>query len=79
MFNVNYRTISSIKNNINWKDVGEEVTAPRRRKRLSEQTVREIKKMIKQGQRNKEIAEKFNVLRSTISDIRRGHSWKHLK
>lgn len=79
MFNVNYRTISAIKNNLNWKEVGEEVIAPRRRKRLSVKTVIEIKNMIEQGLTNKEIAHKFNTLRSTISDIRRGYIWKNIK
>lgn len=79
LFNVSHRTISAIKNNINWKDVGEEVTSPRRRKKLTEQTVREIKKMLKNGHSNKEIAEKFDTLRSTISDIKRGYIWEEIE
>ncbi|QNF29641.1 GIY-YIG nuclease family protein [Metabacillus elymi] len=77
-FTVNYRTISSIKNNIIWRNVGEEIKIHRRRKRLTKQNVISIKRLIEQGLSNKEIAEKYNTLRSTISDIRRGHSWKHI-
>lgn len=76
-FEVNYRTISLIKNNGIWKEVGGEVNVRRRRKVLSKEQVAEIKRYILDGETNKEIAEKMNILRSTVSDIRRGHSWKN--
>ncbi|MBE2919373.1 helix-turn-helix domain-containing protein [Anoxybacillus flavithermus] len=77
IFGVSYRTISAIKNGIIWSNVGDEIKA-KKRKKLSIEDVIEIKKMIKDGFGNKEIAEKFGVSRSTISCIRTGVNWSEV-
>lgn len=47
--------------------------------KLNEKNVVLIKKMIKDGIGNKEIAKKFNVVHGTISHIRVGKTWKHVQ
>ena len=47
--------------------------------KLTELQVIEIKKLITQHMKNKDIAKLFNVNASTISDIKRGKSWSHIK
>ena len=47
--------------------------------KLVESYVHEIRKMIRDGETNKEIAGMYGVSRTTINDIRRGKSWKWLK
>lgn len=46
--------------------------------KLDEKKVMEIKKMIKDGYTNKEIAEIYNVDQSNISLIRNGKRWSHV-
>lgn len=74
-YNVSHRTISSIKNGINWSNVGDEIEIKKRR-RLSVEEVKEIKRLItEEGKSNKEISEIFGAKRSTISEIRHGKKW----
>ena len=47
-------------------------------KRLTEQQVHEICKLLEEGHSNKEIAKKFNIDHSTVSDIRCGASHKDI-
>lgn len=77
VFGVSYRTVSAIKNGNIWSGVGEKVKA-KKRKKLNIEDVIEIKKMIRDGYSNKEIAEKFGVNRSTISCIRIGINWSEV-
>lgn len=46
--------------------------------KLTEAQVFEIKKMIKEGKNNTEIAGLFNVTHGNISSIRLGKTWKHV-
>jgi len=47
---------------------------------LDENEVKEIKSMLRKGKmKHREIAEIFNVNRSTITDIRREKTWKHVQ
>ena len=41
--------------------------------------VREIKKLLQDGNTHAMIAEKYNISVSTVSSIKRGLSWKHIK
>jgi len=46
--------------------------------KLTEKQVIEIKKLIKQGLSNVNIAKKFNTKAYTISNIKRGVRWSHI-
>lgn len=46
--------------------------------KLDEESVSEIKIMLRKGIVAREIAEKFNVSRSTIKEINRGATWTHV-
>lgn len=46
--------------------------------KLTEEKVKEIKKLISQGYKNKEIAELYKVDQSNISHIRSGKRWSHV-
>lgn len=47
--------------------------------KLKESEVFEIKKMIQSGMKNKDIAKIFKIDPSTISYIKTGKTWQHLK
>jgi len=47
--------------------------------KLDEEKVRQIKKLLKTDLVAREIAEMFNVCRSTIKEINRGATWKHVE
>ena len=47
--------------------------------KLMTSDVVEIRRMIMQGMGNQEIAQKFNVNHTTISDVRRGKTWRSVK
>ena len=49
------------------------------KRKLTEEQVAEIKKKIAQKQWNTAIARDYGVARNTISDIKRGRSWKKVK
>ena len=49
------------------------------RSKLSEQDVKEIKKLIASGIKHKEIAGIYSVDRSQVSKIRLNKTWKHVK
>lgn len=46
--------------------------------KLTDEKVIKILEMIKNGANNQEIAKLFGVKDNTISNIRRGHTWKHI-
>lgn len=46
--------------------------------KLTDEKVVKILDMIKNGARNPEIADLFGVKENTISNIRKGHTWKHI-
>ena len=48
------------------------------RKRLQDETVHEICKLIEDGYRYNEIAEKFNINYKVVIDIKRGRTYKHI-
>lgn len=78
IFDVNYRTISAIKNNKTWSSVNVKHEYEKRAN-LTEAEVLEIKIMINNGKSNIEISEKFKTARNTISNIRNNKSWSHIK
>lgn len=45
---------------------------------LNEDKVREIKRLLEEGHRHRDIAEWFNVGRQTITNISTGHRWSHV-
>ena len=56
-----------------------EVASKNYKRKLTEQQVREIKRLLAAGNlTHKEIATKFGVARSTITEIKSGRRWKHL-
>lgn len=56
-----------------------EVASKNYKRKLTEQQVREIKRLLAAGNlTQKEIATKFSVARSTITEIKSGRRWKHL-
>lgn len=46
--------------------------------KLRESDVREIKKRLAKGERSTEIGFRFKVSRSTIENIKKGTTWRHL-
>lgn len=48
------------------------------RAKLTKLQVIEIKQLLKQGFKNKEIADIFNISKSVISDIKCGRKWTHI-
>lgn len=46
--------------------------------KLNESQVIEIKLLLKEGIKSSELAKKYNVQKSTISDIKNGHRWKNV-
>ncbi|QIW89883.1 homing endonuclease [Bacillus phage Izhevsk] len=46
---------------------------------LTEDDVREIKKMLNNGCKQKEIMEKFNIKQPTVSAIKTGRIWSHIE
>ena len=46
---------------------------------LNEEQVKEIKLLILNGKKNKELSEKYEVHPNIISDIRHERKWKHVK
>ncbi|MEO1690729.1 MAG: NUMOD4 domain-containing protein [Cyanobacteria bacterium J06631_6] len=56
-----------------------EVASKNYKRKLTEQQVREIKRLLARGNlTHREIAKKFSVARSTITEIKSGRRWKHL-
>lgn len=45
---------------------------------LSDEQVREIRRLIEAGNRHRDIAEWFGVARQTITNINTGHRWSHI-
>lgn len=79
--NIPYGTIDAIKRGKNWgwlKTVYDEKIKVRRQGRLTEEQVKEIKKLLKQGIRQFEIEKMLNISRQTISLISLNKIWKHV-
>ena len=79
--NISESIISNIKSGKNWSDVGVNLSnyhIKRRRQNLSTETVRKIKKFIRDGLTNKEIAEKFGITKNCVSCIRCGFRYKNI-
>ncbi|WP_154990402.1 GIY-YIG nuclease family protein [Priestia megaterium] len=88
MYNVDKTTISRISQEKTYKDVIVEGFSPQKRNsngnkngmsKLTMEQVIEIKNMIKEGKKNSEISKVFNVQPNTISRIRTGKRWGHIK
>lgn len=47
--------------------------------KLTENQVKEIKKLLETGIKNKELAKRFNISDKTISNIKCGRRWRHIK
>ncbi len=47
--------------------------------KLTEDDVRQIRKMILEGYSSREIADHFNVAKPTIKDIKAGRTWRHVQ
>jgi hypothetical protein len=90
-YSVCWGTIAKICKNKIWKHVGlgqecREVKQIRRNAKgsecgnakLNEEQVREIKNLLKEGKKSKDIAVLFNVNKWTISHIKQERSWKHI-
>jgi group I intron endonuclease len=77
-FNVRVGTISEIKSGKTWKDVGEDLSYLKKEP-LKESQVKEIKILLREGMKQKEIASKFNVDYSTINSIKIGRNWSHVE
>ncbi|MBA9027593.1 helix-turn-helix domain-containing protein [Peribacillus huizhouensis] len=82
-FNVTKQAIHRIKTGKIYSHVktqyDDEINKTKERAKLTEQDVREVKLLLKQGNMtNAEIGEKYGVHRRTISDIRLGKTWKHV-
>lgn len=76
MFNISTSIINNIKQGRGWKHIGEDISEIKTKERkLNEDNVLEIKKLLKSGTSQKEIAIKFNVSPSTISEIKSGKKW----
>ena len=50
-----------------------------RRAKLTEDRVREIKRLLHQGMAQKDIAARFGLARSVVSDIKNGRLWFHVR
>jgi hypothetical protein len=46
--------------------------------KINENTVRNIKLMVAEGKRNIEIAAELNLHKSTVCNVKRGATWKHV-
>ncbi len=90
-FNIKWDLVKVVCKNVVWKHVplGEESKAVKQIRRnaigsacgsskLDEEKVKEIKVLIKNGERTKDIAFKFNVSMSTICDIKQDRCWSHV-
>lgn len=47
-------------------------------RKLNDEKVKEIKLRIKNGERQQDIADNYNIARQTVSDIKLGKRWKHI-
>ena len=77
--NIGYSIVSNIKNCKNWKNVGVDLSCydiKKKKRPISKEIVKKIKKMIADGFSNKEISEIFNIRRNYISCIRCGYRFK---
>jgi len=85
IFNVKYNTVTSIARNESWKDVYVEGWEEyirrdiRKKYKLTEEDVIEIKKMLMAGIKHSIIAEKFQVNKCVIKEISRDKNWKNVK
>lgn len=79
-FNVNRETISLIKSGKLWSHTGEDISSIECSKtsnaKLTEDDVREIKNLLKgKTMTHQEIANRYNVNKSTINNIKRNKAW----
>ncbi|MED3882805.1 GIY-YIG nuclease family protein [Priestia megaterium] len=88
IYDVDKTTISRISQEKTYKDVIVEGFSLQKRNskgdkngmsKLTVEQVIEIKKMIKEGRKNSEISKIFNVQPNTISRIRTGKRWSHIR
>lgn len=80
--NISAAIIMNIKQGHNWKTIGPDLSKyniKRKRSPLDEETVRKIKKRIKEGYSNIEIGKEFNITKNCVSCIRCGYRFKWVK
>jgi hypothetical protein len=90
-FSIDWYLVRAICKNRNWQHValGEETKAMQQLRPtkkgsemhtsiLTEEKVIEIKRLFASGEKGKYIAAKFGVDQSTICDIKKGRTWKHI-
>ncbi|MBT2696582.1 hypothetical protein J7E79_03980 [Bacillus sp. ISL-40] len=75
------KNIDAIKSKKNWAwlktPYDDKIPYPPRDK-LTEETVKEIKQLLRQGEKQKVIAERYSVVPAHISAIATGKRWKHI-
>lgn len=80
-YNVSVDTIDDILSGLTWNYVGSNIVMYKNNiHKLTEQEVKEIKKLLKENKLNQlEIAKKFGVIQQTISSIKLGKLWPKVK
>lgn len=82
LFKVNKNTVHSIRQGSSWKHLGTENLGKLPRPsaaKLTEDQVREIKKLLREEIPQREIAKRYGVGKSTIGAINKGISWKEIE
>lgn len=78
--NIKKGTIQAIITGHNWNHLTKDLVFPKRNTvcKLTEEDVKEIIELLLKGYRDEYVAERFNVSKITISNIRLYKTWKHL-
>lgn len=79
-FNDKYTTtfLSELRTNKIWKNVVIDRPIGETYLKLQDADVKEIKKLLYQGMKHQEIADKFGVERASITQINKGKTWTHI-
>lgn len=72
-YDIKFSTVSCIKHGVNWSDVGDPLNLPKaRRQKLTDEQIREIKRLLGEGVGVLAIARQFGVTHALIGKIKRG-------
>lgn len=80
-FNITPENVSSIKSGNTWSHIGDNVSNvkyPPPGAKLTEDDVRKIKLLLKNGAKQREIAKMFNIDVTTVSNINTGKRWGYV-
>jgi hypothetical protein len=80
-YGVDKATISSIAIGRNWNWVAEEMgikIVPRKRDKLVDSDVIEIRRLLNSGVRGCDISKQYNISQQRVCDIRKGRGWKRI-